>query len=326
MKLTIDKQRGSSVHDQVVEQMKYHVEVGTWMPGAKVPTVRELSGALRINYNTVRAAYRTLEQEGYLVSAQGRGTFVAQDAPRVTAPGSDGHALDIVDEALAKAQAAGIDAETFVRLATHRAPAFAERIRGMRLLLIECNAPGLARYARQIEVGTGVRPVTLHVDEAQAQPASFFEDFDLVATTLFHIDEMRDAYDAKGLDTDALIALMIEPSYLHVVREITELPPGTHVGLVCTSEQAAASMERALLGVGADHLTLHLAGIDEPSQLPAVFEASDRVYVSPQAQEGHGDPWPSNTPVHLYSDDVSSAALRLLRRRLAEELEVHAPS
>ncbi len=316
MDFSIDKGSGASVHGQLVEQLKYHIEVGAWLPGEKLPTVRELSGAVRLNYNTVRAAYRTLEQDGYIVTQQGRGTFVAPTAPRFATSTDEETALDIIDEALAKALAAGIDPETFVRLSSNRARDFAHQIDGVRLLLIECNEPGLRRYAKQVEQGTGVRPTTLLVEAFTADLTAYVPHFDLIATTLFHIDEVREAMETHSLDADAVVALMIEPSYMHVVREITTLPPDTTVGLVCTTGPDAEKMARALRGIGAGPVHLRAAGIDTPDALAALFGEADRVYVSLQAQEAHDTPWPSDTPVYPYRDDVSTAALRLLRRRL----------
>ena len=46
-----------------------------------LPTVKELASSLDINYNTVAAAYRALEREGYLVQNRRAGTRVASEPP-----------------------------------------------------------------------------------------------------------------------------------------------------------------------------------------------------------------------------------------------------
>src|SRR5437764_10665482 len=80
---TFSVRRGGalSLHSQLLEQLKHHIEERTWAPGAQLPPAQHLAGSLGINSNTVRAAYRELERAGYVVSAQGRGTFVAADSP-----------------------------------------------------------------------------------------------------------------------------------------------------------------------------------------------------------------------------------------------------
>ena len=43
--------------------------------GERLPSVRELAQQLAINPNTIQRAYRTLEQEGYICSVPGKGSF-----------------------------------------------------------------------------------------------------------------------------------------------------------------------------------------------------------------------------------------------------------
>lgn len=44
----------------------------------KLPSVRELASSLTINPNTISRAYRELENEGYVYSIAGKGTFAAE--------------------------------------------------------------------------------------------------------------------------------------------------------------------------------------------------------------------------------------------------------
>ena len=48
---------------------------GAIAPGERLPSVRELAQQLSINPNTIQRAYRTLEQEGYISSVTGKGSF-----------------------------------------------------------------------------------------------------------------------------------------------------------------------------------------------------------------------------------------------------------
>ena len=44
-------------------------------PNERLPSVRELAQQLSINPNTIQRAYRALEQEGYICSVPGKGSF-----------------------------------------------------------------------------------------------------------------------------------------------------------------------------------------------------------------------------------------------------------
>ena len=48
-------------------------------PLTKMPSVRSLAMELSVNPNTVQRAYAQLEQDGYLYTVSGRGTFVTAE-------------------------------------------------------------------------------------------------------------------------------------------------------------------------------------------------------------------------------------------------------
>src|SRR5262249_14692785 len=49
-------------------------------PDETLPSVRRLADWAGVNANTVRAVYDALQEEGLVISRQGRGTFVAEGA------------------------------------------------------------------------------------------------------------------------------------------------------------------------------------------------------------------------------------------------------
>jgi len=76
MLIHLDARSRVPIYTQVVEQVKTMVAAGALKPGDQLPTVRQLAADLRINFNTVARAYRTLHEEGVLSTQQGRGTYV----------------------------------------------------------------------------------------------------------------------------------------------------------------------------------------------------------------------------------------------------------
>ncbi|MFN0098385.1 MAG: GntR family transcriptional regulator [Gemmatimonadaceae bacterium] len=62
---------------QIMEQIRHLVAIGDWARGQEIPSIRALAADLRISVITIRRAYQELEDEGVIVTQQGRGTFVA---------------------------------------------------------------------------------------------------------------------------------------------------------------------------------------------------------------------------------------------------------
>jgi len=77
MQIRIDNASGRPVYQQIMDQIKRDIALGRLIKNEKLPTVRQLSGQLAINPNTIAKAYRQLEQEGIIVTKAGAGAFVA---------------------------------------------------------------------------------------------------------------------------------------------------------------------------------------------------------------------------------------------------------
>jgi GntR family transcriptional regulator len=73
----IDMKSRRSIYEQVVDNMKERILVGVIAPDGKLPSVRDLSKALTVNPNTVQKAFRELEQQGYIYTVAGVGSFAS---------------------------------------------------------------------------------------------------------------------------------------------------------------------------------------------------------------------------------------------------------
>lgn len=63
------------IYEQVKTTLRKLIVSGAMSPDEKLPSVRELASQLVINPNTIQRAYRELEQEGYIISILGKGSY-----------------------------------------------------------------------------------------------------------------------------------------------------------------------------------------------------------------------------------------------------------
>jgi GntR family transcriptional regulator len=85
MDIVIHTNAPEPVYEQIVRQIHDAVKSGTLKPDTPLPTVRQLAGDLVVNRNTVARAYRILEEQGVILTAGRKGTFIRQDAVREVA-------------------------------------------------------------------------------------------------------------------------------------------------------------------------------------------------------------------------------------------------
>ena len=67
------------IYEQIMDNLRRLIISGGVSPGERLPSVRELAAQLVINPNTIQRAYRELENQGYLVTLPGKGTFVTEN-------------------------------------------------------------------------------------------------------------------------------------------------------------------------------------------------------------------------------------------------------
>ena len=77
MNIIVNNSSMQPIYEQIVEQIKGMIMQGQMQQEEMLPSVRTLSKDLRISALTVKKAYDTLEQEGFIVTVHGKGSFVA---------------------------------------------------------------------------------------------------------------------------------------------------------------------------------------------------------------------------------------------------------
>ena len=82
MDLKLDPASAVPIYAQIVEQFRALVGSRALRAGDRLPSVRELAAALRVNRNTASKAYQALETEGLIETRAGQGCFVSDGGPR----------------------------------------------------------------------------------------------------------------------------------------------------------------------------------------------------------------------------------------------------
>ena len=171
----IDRRAEVPIGVQVAWALRARIHDGRLVPGQRLPGLRDLAQALKVNANTVRAVYQRLEHEGMIESQQGSGTYVADTAHRPSAAGA------IAANAAREAHQTGVDprevaAALYVEPGPPERPGDQEAVhrRELRaqiaalervLVKIETEHPGLVALSRKTLPALG--PRLLDVEELE---------------------------------------------------------------------------------------------------------------------------------------------------------------
>jgi GntR family transcriptional regulator len=107
----LDTRSGIAPYLQLIQQVRQALRLGLLREGDQLPTVKDVSGALAINPNTVLKAYRELEYEGLAAARPGVGTFVTKTLTDESIAAHQGLSQDLLAW-YRKARAAGLDLES----------------------------------------------------------------------------------------------------------------------------------------------------------------------------------------------------------------------
>lgn len=77
MNLIINHSSMQPVYEQIVCQIKDKIMHGELIEETMLPSVRTLAKEIKVSALTVKKAYDQLEEEGFVVTVHGKGSFVA---------------------------------------------------------------------------------------------------------------------------------------------------------------------------------------------------------------------------------------------------------
>lgn len=78
MLITLSQKSDQPLYQQVVDQIKVQILNGQLVGGEALPSIRSLAQELTTSVITIKRAYTELEQEGYIYTRQGLGSFVSE--------------------------------------------------------------------------------------------------------------------------------------------------------------------------------------------------------------------------------------------------------
>src|SRR5215208_6623720 len=238
MDLRINSKSNVPVHVQLEGQLKHLILTGGFEVGSRLPSIRAMAGFLRVNRNTVARVFSDLERGGYVESRRGSGVYVVEPPVDV----EDIKRQEVLERVMDLAAAQGVPVEE------------------------------LDQFSSELEEQLPVEVEKVLVEDL-ADRVSDAEDLPwrLAVTTFFHIHEVQEIVEPRGIEAVALLA----EATLESLQRLTELPSGTPVGVMGWGRTCMENFSSSIEGAGLDHLDFLQVYVDQGPE--EVLDALGRV-------------------------------------------------
>ena len=104
------------IYEKLMDQIKSEIIQSVLKEGEALPSVRTLAGELRISALTVKKAYDRLEEEGFVTTVHGKGTYVSASDKQLAIETRRRMVEEEFDKAIDRALSIGMEKEEITEL------------------------------------------------------------------------------------------------------------------------------------------------------------------------------------------------------------------
>jgi DNA-binding transcriptional regulator YhcF (GntR family) len=197
--IQISNENKTPLYVQIAKQIKNLIGSGALKEGDPLPRRQDLVRQLGVNINTINHTYRILENEGYVYSKRGVGSFVKQRFDDRTRSALFEEIRGQLKELKRLALAIGLSLEDYGQLVKESFRNEHEPSKP-RAVFIECHEAWTDEFALSLqqELGIEVKPVVMPDRETNLKEVIHsIKASDLIITTHHHFNDIRQIAGAK---------------------------------------------------------------------------------------------------------------------------------
>ncbi len=320
-KLSIDKSSKVPLYLQLKDSIKHTISMGVIKDNHQLPGVMDMSAELGINFETVRKAYKELENEGLVSIIRGKGTVVTLN--RISSPEaiSDlSHKTDpeeIMKSVIEMLSRSGKCREEIKQMAGQIFDDIEKKGFKQILIFTECNCTQLDDVSKTLKdyLKMNVTPVEVKdlkntVEEILDEKGEILS----VVTTGFHINEVEEILRGIPVYIHTLI-IGISSQTREALRSYEEK---SCIGFICGREECLPLHEELLHEELGAEINLLSSVLDDELKVEDILKTADVILSAPEVCESVKKMAPSDTPVFDVYDYVDHMSIKLLKDKVQE--------
>jgi DNA-binding transcriptional regulator YhcF (GntR family) len=311
MQWSLNKQNKMPLYLQLKDLITYHISTGTIHDKQQLPTIHVLARELRVNFETVRKAFKELEREGLVFTQRGRGTFANGHKIAKTAAATQrdrkADLIDSIQRAIRELLQMGTPADQIQSVATQ----VLRESNTPFVVFTECNLLQNSEISAVLQdyLKLDVRTVLLKdLKDEVARLSRNGETPSAIITTGFHIREVRTQIADQPFPIEFVVTNMSPETR----RELERYDKKSRFGFVCRDKESLFFKDvfKAELGITSE---IAYCTFGEKSELTALIKSSDVLLVTPTVYQELKAAASPGSPVFNVLDQVDPMSLRMVK-------------
>lgn len=313
-KWSVDKVDPTPLFKQLAEKISFNISLGEIPPEGKLPPVRYLASELGMSIDTVRAAYKALEEKGLVMTRPHHGTEIISLLTKEKDPGiaqktaffpfkatinellSDGYSFEQIRERFLS---------DLVQMEQ------ANKSKNGKYLFVECNT------FDKVFCDTVSEYLNANIDYyllndipklcTQLEKGLVF--YEAAITTYFHFKQLQDAFKPYGIP---VYGLVIELS-AHAMNRLVSLPTGAKVGILCQEIHNQSMQKSVIQGIRKD-IEIKTAAVNTEI-FSDIVQWADILLANHPCEEVALQIKP-DAEIYFFYDNINAQSLALLQQEL----------
>ncbi len=308
IKFNLDKKVKLSFYEQIKGQLFSAIYCGKIKEGERLPSMRELSESLDVNYKTIRKIYVRLVQENYLEVVKGSGAFLKERG------GGDDYEqmrrraiFKLLGEASEKARSLGVPPDKFVRLLANYSTG--NNLKRIRLAVVDHEEEAFI-FSRELRMRlrADVFPVSLSQIENEDYAGQLAKS-DYILTTSWHreeVEELARRYHKEVIE--------IKPSH-EIYTEILSEARHRNIAIVIQDERTLHASWDIFMNIyhPSTDKKFWITPIHRADLIDKIIREADLIFVSPMCWDEMRKRTPSDKELKTYQNFISDETIDSLK-------------
>ncbi|MFZ0428248.1 MAG: GntR family transcriptional regulator [Acidobacteriota bacterium] len=306
IRFNLDKNVKLEFYEQIKGQLLSAIYCGKIKEGDRLPSIRELSEALGVNYKTIRRIYLQLAEEGLVDLVKGSGVFLRRRAGEETYENMRRQAiLRLLKEVSEKAHGLGISSEEFARVFLSYSTG--TNLRKLRLAVVDHEEEAYI-FSRELRMRLGVEVEAVALGQEE-ESSGALEAAEYLLTTSYHLDAVRAL--ARRLEKEVI---EIKPSH-QIYTEVLDAARHQNIAIVIKDEKTMHASWDIFMNLyhPSTSKKFWIAPIDREDLVQKIIEEADLIFVSPMCWDEVRRRTPADKVLKTYENFISESTINHIR-------------